>query len=123
MSFSLNTVGQAMATDGRNVSSTRPENTKPVEKPLLITTEPGIVAEKLAENSNDLEESIRVLQRLSDKMDRKVQFNVNSELGRVVVKIVDPATDKVIKEIPSADIQKMQIRIKETLGLLFDKKI
>jgi flagellar protein FlaG len=123
MSISLNTVGQTMATDGRNVSSTRTEITKPEEKPLLITTEPGIVAKKLAENSNDLEESIRVLQRLSDKMDRKVQFNVNNELGRVVVKIVDPATDKVIKEIPSADIQKLQIRIKETLGLLFDKQI
>jgi flagellar protein FlaG len=123
MSLSLNTVGQTMAMDGRNVSSTRTENTKPEIKPLLVTTEPGLVAEKLAKNSIDLDESIRELQRLSDKMDRKVQFNVNSELGRVVVKIVDPATDKVIKEIPSADIQKLQIRIKETLGLLFDKQI
>jgi flagellar protein FlaG len=123
MSISINTVGQAMAMEGRNVSSARIENAKPEYKPLLVTTEPGVVAAKLARNSHELDESIRELQKLSDKMGRKVQFNVNKELGRVVVKIVDPSTDKVIKEIPSADVQKLQIRIKETLGLLFDEKI
>jgi flagellar protein FlaG len=88
-----------------------------------LTSDPAVVAEKIARNSNELEESIRELQKLSNSMDRKVQFKVNEELDRVVVKIVDPATDKVIKEIPSADIQKLQIRIRETLGLLFDKQI
>jgi flagellar protein FlaG len=123
MSISINTVGQTMAMEGRNVSSTRIESATPDTRPSLITTEPEVVAAKLARNSHELEESIRELQKLSDRMDRKVQFNINKELGRVVVKIVDPSTDKVIKEIPSADIQKLQIRIKETLGLLFDEKI
>jgi flagellar protein FlaG len=90
---------------------------------VVLMANPDTVADRLADNSKALDESIRELQRLSDSMDRRVRFNVNEELGRVVVKIVDPDTDKVIKEIPSADIQKLQIRIKETLGLLFDKQI
>ena len=39
------------------------------------------------------------------------------------VKIVDPSTDKVIKEIPSADVQQLQIKIREAFGLLVDEKI
>ena len=48
-------------------------------------------------------------------------FNVNEEIDKVVVKIVDPSTNKVIKEIPSEDIQKLQARIRETIGLLVDE--
>ena len=122
MNISTNALGQTMAMEGRSISSTNKGNTKPEMAPFL-TSDPAVVAEKIARNSNELSESIRELQKLSDSMDRKVQFKVNEELDRVVVKIVDPATDKVIKEIPSADIQKLQIRIRETLGLLFDKQI
>ena len=56
-------------------------------------------------------------------MNRKLQFNVNSELGSVIVKIVDPNTEQVIKEIPSEDIQKLKIRIRKTIGILFDEMI
>jgi flagellar protein FlaG len=123
MSITISTTGQVMATEGRNVSSARIETTKPEIKPLLTTEIPEKSAESISQSSQELQESIRELQKISDSMEHKVRFNVNEELGRIVVKIVDPATDKVIKEIPSADIQKMQLRIKETLGLLFDKQI
>jgi len=41
----------------------------------------------------------------------------------VVVKVVDGSTDKVIKEIPPEDIQKLVARIRETIGILFDQEI
>lgn len=56
-------------------------------------------------------------------MGRRLQFNVNEALGQIVVKVIDPSTDKVIKEIPSAEVQKMQIRIKEAIGLIFDETV
>jgi flagellar protein FlaG len=120
--MNVNTIGQTMATEGRNLSSVLKESAPPAPKTVMVT-EPGVVVAKLAKNSDKLDQVIRELQKLSASMDRKVQFKVNKELDRVVVKIVDPATDKVIREIPSAEIQKLQIRIKETLGLLFDKRI
>jgi flagellar protein FlaG len=105
------------------MSPARIEGAPPEPKATFVMPDPETVAQRLVDNSSALDESMRELQKLADSMDRRVQFNVNKELGRVVVKIVDPSTDKVIKEIPSADIQKLQIRIKETLGLLFDKQI
>ena len=48
---------------------------------------------------------------------------MNEALGKVVVKVIDPSTDKVIKEIPSREVQQMQIRIRETIGFLFDEMV
>jgi len=55
--------------------------------------------------------------------DRKLQFRVNKETNRIVVKVIDANTDKVIREIPSEAIQRLQARILETVGLLFDESI
>ena len=56
-------------------------------------------------------------------MGRKLRFNVNNELGSVVVKIVDSNTNQVIKEIPSADMQKIKINIRKAIGIIFDDVI
>ena len=66
---------------------------------------------------------VEQIQRISDMFDRKLQFRVSKELDQVIVKVIDSTTDRTIREIPSAEIQKLQIRIKETLGLLFDESI
>lgn len=70
-----------------------------------------------------IKDTVAQLQNLSEFLDRKVKFNVNEELDRVVIKVIDPSTDKVIKEIPSAEVQEMQIRIKDAIGFLFDETI
>ena len=56
-------------------------------------------------------------------MGRKVLFNVNEELGQVVVKIVDPSTDKVLREIPSVDMQELRIMMRQTIGVLVDERV
>ena len=56
-------------------------------------------------------------------MGRKLRFNVNEELGSIVVKIVDPNTEQVIKEIPSADIQKLKINVRRAIGVIFDDMV
>ena len=82
------------------------------------------VVQNITNNLAQVKEDAKQLQRLSDAvMGRKVQFNVNQELNQVVVSIVDPSTDKVIKEIPSADLQKLKVRIRKAIGLLFDEMI
>ena len=55
--------------------------------------------------------------------DTQIKYTINHKLGEVVVKVIDTRTDKVIKEIPPADIQRLQAKIREAVGLLIDKKI
>ena len=71
----------------------------------------------------DLERSAEILEQTFRLFNKRLKFSVNEEIERVVVKVVDASTDKVIKEIPPAEIQRLIARIKETIGLLFDLKI
>lgn len=73
-----------------------------------------------AEKASQAAERIQIL---GDIFDRKVQFQVNEDLHRVIIKVIDVNTEKVIREIPSEDIQRLQVRIREMTGLLFDAAI
>jgi flagellar protein FlaG len=69
----------------------------------------------------DLKTMIRELQRVSETFNRRLSFSLNEKLGQVVVKIIDNDTDKVVREIPPVELQRCDERIREVLGLLFDK--
>jgi flagellar protein FlaG len=71
----------------------------------------------------NLERAAQFLEQTFRLFNKRLKFSVNEEIDRVVVKVVDAATDKVIKEIPPEEMQRLIARIKETIGLLFDEKI
>jgi flagellar protein FlaG len=60
---------------------------------------------------------------MTSAFNKRLKFYINREIDQVVVKVVDRETDKVIKEIPPAELQRLHARIKETLGILFDQTI
>ena len=63
------------------------------------------------------------LDNVSAIFNRKLKFSIDRELNDVVVKVIDTKTDKVIKELPPEALQRLHVRIRETLGLLFDETI
>jgi flagellar protein FlaG len=71
----------------------------------------------------DIGKSLDILREAFRLFNRRLKFSVNEEIDRVVVKVIDGTTDKVIKEIPPEEIQKLIARIKETIGILFDEEI
>lgn len=89
----------------------------------LQTAENADRAANAGQSEEKILKVVEQIQNISNMFDRKLQFRVSKELEQVIVKVIDSTTDKVIREIPSAEIQKLQIRIKETLGLLFDESI
>ncbi len=76
-----------------------------------------------AYSRQSLERSAEFLEQTFRLFNKRLKFSVNEEIDRVVVKVVDAVTDKVIKEIPPEEMQRLIARIKETIGLLFDEKI
>lgn len=123
----IRSIGQNLAMDGRfnnsaaNSAMKTSSSARQAEVPMADAAQ---VVQNITDNIAQIKEDVKQLQKLSDVvMGRKVQFNVNQELNQVVVSIVDPSTNKVIKEIPSADVQKLKVRIRKTIGLLFDEMI
>ena len=60
-----------------------------------------------------------------DKIIRNTRFQyiLKDELDYFAVRIIDKDTDKVIREIPSRELQKVHEGIDQALGLLFDEFI
>jgi len=71
----------------------------------------------------DLDHAAKILEQTFRLFNKRLKITVNEEIERVVVKVIDGSTDKVIKEIPPQELQRLIARIKETIGLLFDEKI
>ena len=89
-----------------------------------ITPTGAQVAQNIEQNLAQIKEDSQQLQKMYEMVDgRKLQFNVNKELGSVVVRVVDSNTNQVLKEIPSEDIQKLKLRLRKAIGNLFDAKI
>lgn len=84
------------------------------------------VAEKLQDQQSSVEDirrSVDELRRVSQHFNKKLSFSFNEDLGQMVVKVIDRNTDKVIKELPPAELQRAHIRIREAIGLLLDETI
>ena len=71
----------------------------------------------------EIEAQAKALEKTFLAFNRKVVLSVNESINQVIIKVIDKETDKVIKEIPAEEIQRLIARIKETIGLLVDEKI
>lgn len=122
----ISTIGKTMAMDGQNVynSFSVKKSTPKVEVETPMPTTAAEVLQNIEQSKADIEASAKELQRLSDMVTgHKLQFNVNNELDKIVVTVVNASTNEVIRQIPSEDIQKIQARMKHAIGVLFDEMI
>ena len=71
----------------------------------------------------EVQRMLREIVNFSDAFNRRLKFSVNQELNQVVVKVIDRETDKVIKVIPHEGLQRLHMRLKEAMGMLFDEEI
>lgn len=121
----ISNIGSNVAMDGRYYNSGSVKNSQAAQVIRQLDIADGArVVDNIVQNNAQIKADASELQKLSDMvMGRKLQFNVNEELGSVVVKVVDPSTNQVIKEIPSADVQRIKISIRKAIGVLFDELI
>jgi len=61
------------------------------------------------------------VQRIGLAFNRRLQFVVDHNSNQVIVKVIDKETDKVIKELPPEELQRLHRNLKEAIGLLFDE--
>jgi flagellar protein FlaG len=109
---------------GLDISSI--QGTSPIHENAKHGAAPEVGA-PLAEHGREvsvpanLEAALRDIKRVSEAFNRRLSFSVNEKLGQVVVKVIDNDTDKVVREIPPSELQRVYERIREAIGLLFDQ--
>ena len=65
---------------------------------------------------------VEMQQRLDALGNTRLSFRVNEKPNEVVVQITDDQTGKVVRQFPSDEALKLQAKLQELTGLLFDEK-
>jgi flagellar protein FlaG len=79
------------------------------------------LAVKQLENQS-LDKAVEQLNAVLASMDRHLRFSIDKPSGRTVVKFIDNKSNEVIKQIPPDEILSLSAKIKELIGILFDKR-
>ena len=74
-------------------------------------------------SNEEIRQVLREIQSASRAFNKRLSFRYHEELDQVVVKVIDRETDKVIKELPPSELQRVHLRIREALGLLIDEVV
>jgi flagellar protein FlaG len=69
-----------------------------------------------------IDEAVEKLRSAGDLFNKRLDFQVDEETNRIVVKVIDTKTDKVIKEIPPEQLLHLAAKIQEMIGLLVDEE-
>lgn len=70
-----------------------------------------------------IEQFAAELQDVVQAFNKRLSFQWHDELGQMIVKVIDPETDTVIKELPPSELQRVHLRIREAIGLLLDESV
>jgi flagellar protein FlaG len=70
-----------------------------------------------------IQEAVDRLDQFAKSINKRLSYSFNRELNQVVVKVVDAQTDKVIKELPPAELQRLHMKIQEYIGMIIDETV
>ena len=98
----------------------RPAKPLPTPPPPKEVIKPSDNLKNLHE---DIQKIVADLRQVSHAFNRRLDFEMNEQLGQVIVRIINSDTGEVIKVLPPEELQKLHMKIKETVGLLIDEKI
>ncbi|MBQ4797794.1 flagellar protein FlaG [Pseudoalteromonas sp. MMG006] len=70
-----------------------------------------------------LEKVAQQLQEFMGDMNRSLQFQVDEDSGRDVIKILDKTSGDVIKQYPSEEVLSLVSKLSESAGILIDQTV
>ncbi len=70
----------------------------------------------------EMEKAATDVQIILKRLNTELRFEVDSTLKEVHVKLVDPDTGEVIRQIPSEEVVALRKKMKELVGILYGAK-
>lgn len=76
------------------------------------------------ERREELQEAVRNVSGYVQNITRELNFSIDEELGKTIVRVIDESTGDVIRQIPSEDMLQLarnlaEIKERQAKGLLF----
>ncbi len=71
----------------------------------------------------EIQEAVEYLNNAMNPFDRKVEFHKHVDSGKTFVRVINPLTDEIIREItPEKEIEQEE-QLKEISGLIIDRQV
>ncbi|NMP03424.1 flagellar protein FlaG [Pseudoalteromonas arctica] len=70
-----------------------------------------------------MEQMAQQLQDFMGEMNRSLQFKVDEDSGRDVIKVLDKNSGEVIKQYPSEEVLSLVSKLSESAGILIDQTV
>lgn len=75
-----------------------------------------------APSPQQLAKAIDQIKRVVEPVAQNLQFSIDGESGRTVVRVIDTQTNEVIRQIPSEEIMAIDRALSKLQGLLLHRK-
>lgn len=124
----INEVSQAVAsntaTGTSGVSQSKPSKASEAVQRSESAANARSAFQDLGEKSaavqgEQVEELVEELNELVQQVERQLQFSIDEDSGRTVIRVIDSATERVIREIPPEEILTLRRRLGDVRGVLF----
>ena len=70
----------------------------------------------------EIDRAVNELNGAANKVDPRVSFEFNEKTKRLVMKMTDPSTSEIIKQMPSRDVLRILENIHDMLGVFIDEQ-
>ena len=86
------------------------------------TEQPVPQTEKVEASRQQLEEAVKAVNDFLQPINNSLQFNIDDETGKTIVKVVDATTNELIRQFPSEEMLSIAKAIDQMKGLLIQQK-
>ncbi|MNX58893.1 flagellar protein FlaG [compost metagenome] len=95
---------------------------KTSEKPEAVSVTP--VADKKPDvDDAHLKQAVQQIEKFVQSIKRNLEFSIDEQSGKVVVKVIASETGEVVRQIPSAEALKLAESLSNASHVLFDAKV
>ena len=90
---------------------------------IAIIDEPRMEAQGGKEASReDIDRMMKMLETAAGSVDRRLSFEYSEKTKRLIMRVTDPDTNEVVRQIPSKEMIRLLENIHDMIGMFIDDK-
>lgn len=90
-------------------------------KPMAADTSKDTVTQPPLSNE-DVERTVNEIRRYIEPVDQNLQFSIDKDTGKTIVKLIDSSTKEVLRQIPSEELIAIARALGKGQGGLIERK-
>lgn len=87
----------------------------PIGRQEVADTRQGLAVEQAQVSREKIDKVVSELKDFAQTMQRDLNFHVDDASGRVVIRVIDASTNKVVRQIPEEEVLSLAQRLEEML--------